>query len=81
VADLNYSRAGFGICDHKGAVYVFSGWDNGPVGTCEKFEDEKWEVFGSLAEGKEKLGCTKINDVAYIAGYGSKIVETFTFDT
>ena len=88
IQEMHSARDCFALAYSNSFIYAFGGWDYSTrqaLKTCEKFDlrTEEWCEIRDMKEAKCNTTCVLANDLFYIAGKGSKIIEKYdcTYDS
>lgn len=80
---MKTTRCRHAVAHYKDAIYVFGGYNEALLKSCEKFDvlENCWSGLPDLKEGKDCVSVSIWKDRAYLVGYGSNRVEVYDFVT
>lgn len=80
---MQVQRCRHAVIHYKDSVFVFGGYNDKLLKSCEKFEvlSNGWTNLPALREGMDCVSVSIWRDQAYIVGYGSNKVAVFDFST
>jgi len=83
VMNMQVGRCYHGVLAHSKQVYVFGGYNEGGLNSCEKYrlQQHMWTLLPPMQEARSNFNPCLFKGSIYLCGYGSSLLEAFSPQT